>query len=489
MDKVHFGGRRALVLVAVGLTLAGGVAAAAPASRTQAVEVNLAYTCQFPSGAQAVAAQFTATFPAAGTVGAAIQPEDVALTLTVPQGAFTATTLSGSARLTVSVAHDEDSADAVWSGLEIPATSVPSAGDLILNAAGKVPGVKISEPGEVTFSAGNLALELGSESSAACAPDTGPTTRLASVAVSETPSSSSRAKPSTTAPKTTPEDTIEIGPATPGERSQDQRALAGTAPEGCFDLPTNVPNPTLGCGYLAGYANVKKQNASVLFGSPDPGFLQISYSESSQISPTCDSRFPPPNDGPLTCTLQLIHSRAALAMPAADSSLLVFGFMPVRGKVELTPTSDIIIDSLQQTRRYSAAPRFRYSLKVTATATMKMRLYDVTVNGVPLDVGPNCHTEKPLEIALSGSAANSNAPTPDEYTVPAGGPLSGSTEIPAFSGCGAGEDLDPLLTGTISGPDNAVKMTQGKPCFQTGGSFGVCPPTVPVPRRYQSGQK
>jgi hypothetical protein len=45
-----------------------------------------------------------------------------------------------------------------------------------------------------------------------------------------------------------------------------------------------------------------------------------------------------------------------------------------------------------------------------------------------------------------------------------GGPLTGFVAIPRFAGCGVGEDLDPLLTASISGPDNFIKLIQGVPC-------------------------
>ena len=41
-------------------------------------------------------------------------------------------------------------------------------------------------------------------------------------------------------------------------------------------------------------------------------------------------------------------------------------------------------------------------------------------------------------------------------------PLKGKVTIPEFTGCGTqGDDLDPLLNGTISGPGNMLHMTQG----------------------------
>ncbi|MHC8563862.1 hypothetical protein ACW23B_24965 [Streptomyces albidoflavus] len=47
-----------------------------------------------------------------------------------------------------------------------------------------------------------------------------------------------------------------------------------------------------------------------------------------------------------------------------------------------------------------------------------------------------------------------------------GGPLTSEVTIPAFTGCGTddGEDLNRLLTASISGPGNYVKQIQGQVC-------------------------
>lgn len=49
--------------------------------------------------------------------------------------------------------------------------------------------------------------------------------------------------------------------------------------------------------------------------------------------------------------------------------------------------------------------------------------------------------------------------------------------IPAFSGCGVTEDLDPLFTGTVSGPDNYLKLMMGTLCAPA--EPFLCPPIVP----------
>lgn len=113
---------------------------------------------------------------------------------------------------------------------------------------------------------------------------------------------------------------------------------------------------------------------------------------------------------------------------------------------------------------------------------MSLRIYDVRVNGVPLDVGPNCRTSSPLDVQMKG--------TKPEYTVNDGGILRGTFKIPPFTGCGVGEDLDSLFTASISGPDtppyNYIKLVQGRPCILT--THRNCTPDnmpvdIPKPQR------
>jgi hypothetical protein len=116
-----------------------------------------------------------------------------------------------------------------------------------------------------------------------------------------------------------------------------------------------------------------------------------------------------------------------------------------------------------------AVAPFTYS--VTATSQLSARIHDVKVNGVPLDVGPNCRTATPINATLTGG-------TPQYTDILKGGPLSGTVEIPPFSGCGVTENLDPLLTGTVSGPGNRVEVVQGTLCVPAD-PRSPCPPLIP----------
>lgn len=114
-----------------------------------------------------------------------------------------------------------------------------------------------------------------------------------------------------------------------------------------------------------------------------------------------------------------------------------------------------------------------------------IQLSDLKVDGVPVKLGPSCRTVKPASLALWGDFALGG------YTPLAGGPLgaydglhSGSLgalespyylqdrgrtipkstgiTIPDFTGCGVGEDLDPLVTAMASGPNNPVRVNQSQ---------------------------
>lgn len=124
---------------------------------------------------------------------------------------------------------------------------------------------------------------------------------------------------------------------------------------------------------------------------------------------------------------------------------------------------------------------------------VEIRLADLKVDGVPVDLGPSCRTSKPVDLALWGEPGyialqggylsqvrgletgggtvvplrtpgypetNSSIYFEDEGRML---PDSKGVDIPPFTGCGATEDLDPLVTAMASGPDNPVRVAQGLP--------------------------
>jgi hypothetical protein len=112
----------------------------------------------------------------------------------------------------------------------------------------------------------------------------------------------------------------------------------------------------------------------------------------------------------------------------------------------------------------------------TVSSRLVLRIDGVTVNGVPLSVGLHCQTA-PFDVILQGSSASM-----PPYSFTAGGPVTGTVTIPPFTGCGVGENLDPLFNGSISGPANFTLLTQGVVCQQGSAPIG-CPPNKPKPLR------
>ena len=101
----------------------------------------------------------------------------------------------------------------------------------------------------------------------------------------------------------------------------------------------------------------------------------------------------------------------------------------------------------------------------TTTGKVNVRVSDLSIDGVRLDIGPHCGTVEPAEISMIGKGYWSKDPDPvgplppaadtPYYAVPTGGLLDGTIDIPAFTGCLVGtEDVSPLLTTSVSGPGN-----------------------------------
>ena len=49
----------------------------------------------------------------------------------------------------------------------------------------------------------------------------------------------------------------------------------------------------------------------------------------------------------------------------------------------------------------SSARRHRRSGRAIVTVKLSARIFDAEVNGVPLDVGPNCRTAVPIDAVLT----------------------------------------------------------------------------------------
>lgn len=140
--------------------------------------------------------------------------------------------------------------------------------------------------------------------------------------------------------------------------------------------------------------------------------------------------------------------------PTTTTKVLGFGAIPIVATLHMRQVihRGQITPLTIRTKTQTVAPFATQPTHVTGQ--VEIRISDVRVDQVPLHVGPRCRTATPMHLHLVGISP--------QYNLFTGGPLDGKVTIPPFTGCGIGrDDLDPLLTGTISGPGNPLHMIQG----------------------------
>ena len=468
-------------LVGVAVVLAGLIPSSGATAGDKNVDVRLAYTCRFPGAPQNVRVRLQALFPAFGTAGAPIRPTGVKLTVTVPRAAVPAVgapgaTAAGSALLSTTTVQNGVTTDARWPALSVPPTTIPADGALRLPAAGSVPASPFGAAGAVTFTAGELTLAIEAQPTDSTGTSSGgPVVLPARTPVTCAPAAGQNTTLTTIAP----------APGSPGRtprshRSNRPKAAVDTCPlmpTGDLDrskLPTPPPNSTIleppvqspGCAYAAGFSNVQKLNGAALINDTkaDPVLTNVAVGKRVVLNPLA-------NYGEQ-------DSIADFDPPPAKATFLTFGFMPTTATMDLTPLRLMTIVSVSQVHTPFDKP-----FKTTIYASLSLRLYDVSVNGTPLDVGPQCRATQPLDLELVGwdySKLPGQGNGIPQYSLQSGGVLTGTLEIPSFTGCGVGEDLDPLLTSSISGKGNLVKFTQGKLCTPTSGQ-NCNPVEIPIP--------
>ncbi|SNS22925.1 DUF6801 domain-containing protein [Actinomadura mexicana] len=426
----------------------GGVA------RAQEADAALTYACRLPSGtSQEVAVRVRGTFPAAGKAGRPVRPGRVTATVTVPKAAVPevsalgGASVAGIAELGISVRQNGKAAPATWPGLTTPATPVADGADLVLAASGDVPAVTPAGTGDLTFTAGDLALALSPRDAHGGVPeDAKPAITigcepsgehvLATVPVPAGTAPATPAPPKPAPPKT-------------GDRAAAE-APGGTPAEcGKFTGPTDDWYP--GCVYLSGFSNVTKLKGAAILNDPEfgrPALTNLVYS--------------------LTDTGASVRQRFVSPL-RSRSTFLTFGFMPTTATMEMTQRP---LGPGEDYGTFEAVSDMQTGIQsVNAHMRMSIRISDVSVNGTPLNVGENCRTATDADIALKGEMTS----------VLEGGTLDGSFSIPRFTGCGAGEDLSPLFDGTVSGPGNLLRVSLGATCIPDADIS--CPPVVPAPAR------
>ncbi|MFF8375426.1 DUF6801 domain-containing protein [Streptomyces sp. NPDC015661] len=505
--------------IAAFVALAPLLPAAAVAVGTLKVDTALPYVCALPSGQQPATVRITAAFPDRAAPGEEIRPTGVTTTVELPAAAgLTAplgSTVRAETRLTVDVAQNEQRAQTTWNGTA-QSLDVPAEGPLVLTTTGDVPTLTTGTAGDLTLTAAGLTLDLAPSTDAGapttptsvsvtCTPgrDAEGRTLLATVPVgADTGTGEPSTPPPPSAPSASPSSSPSRGPSSPsgrtvpvrpgtanghnpkgpriGQQADRGRGLTVTdedtpgTPAGRPAAPpcvTEAPTPTSLSAYITGYSNVRKLNGAtvipvscVLIEQGQPEFV---------IRPDGSMHLLTPSTGNLSY-------RGRKQTPPFKATFLTFGFAPATATMVLEQTGPLTVDS-------DVLLVFPDNLSETyIRAPFVLRVLDVRVNGTRLDVGPDCRTERPLtspepdpvkypgdHLVLLGKGQLLNGTDATGYLLTGGGPLSGEVSIPAFKGCGAGgENLDRLLTASISGPGNHIKQIQGQTC-----AVGVDVPT------------
>ncbi|MFC0845159.1 DUF6801 domain-containing protein [Streptomyces noboritoensis] len=481
-----FDRRDAAIAAALGVIalLLGLVPASGTIARDRETGVQAIYDCAAGSVHRAVTVGFTGVYPTGGRPGQPLRAERFAVRPELTPDAVAAllppgtTEVSGTARLAVEVAQNGASARADWAGLVGPAVGAGADG-LRPVFAGEVPVITVGSSGEVTLTAGELTLmvQVGaapspgstptpgtSESPGAtqpptptaplelnCLPAAAPGPRLASWTVTEpsTPSTAPASPaPSTSADTQRRKPAIQVGPAPLATAP----VCPADPPAGELD-PSRLPKPPPGaveghlgaslCVVAVGYATVHKLGSAMVVNDPhdSPGPMHLNLGKRTVSAPDYDES----------------DSVGLLRFPDARSTFLAFGFQPTSARVSFEP-EPVTVVNIRRGETFTTTIAYRQYLRV----------HDVRVNGVPLEVGPRCRTARPFDTVLSGA-----------YNFLTGGILDGQIAIPPFAGCGSrGEDLSPLFTAALSGPGNAVRIRQG----QLAGA-GSAPPVPELPRR------
>ncbi|MFD3532780.1 DUF6801 domain-containing protein [Streptomyces sp. NPDC058664] len=500
--------------IAALVALAPLLPAAAVALGSHEVDAELPYLCALPSGQQPATVRIKATVPDRAAVGEAVRPADVSTTVELPAPAAADLTSLGAATvraetlLTVGADQNGQRTDVTWRGTAQP-LAVPAEGPLTLTTTGDVPLLTTDSAGDLTLTAGGLGVDLALSAadgtattppsvSVTCAPVEEPeggrvlaTVPIGAVATGEpstppTPSADpSSSSPSSPAPSTgpaLPPPPVERGTPPGGPRTASKDPESGPRPDrgprtAEADAPDAAPTErpaappcvkkeptsTSLTAYITGYANVGKLKGASL--------IPVSCVLIEQGTP--EIAFPP--DG----TIHMFQkSDAELSYqgrkqsPPFEATFLTFDFMPATATMVLEQTGPMTVES-------DVLLVFPDNIAETyVRAPLVLRVLDVQVNGVRLDVGPSCRTAKPLtspepdpakypgdHLVLLGKGQLINGTDATGYVLTSGGPLTGEATIPAFKNCGAdGENLDRLLTASISGPGNHIKQIQGQTC-------------------------
>ncbi|TDD23331.1 hypothetical protein E1287_39095 [Actinomadura sp. KC06] len=476
--------RSALSTGATGLAVVGGVIA--PLPEAAATGNELSYVCSTPSGTYDVTMRASSSRSSlTAKPGKALAPGGVTLSLRLPErmvsdvqrlvhkaedpvqaAGVPGARLSAVLRSTVTISHAGRLTDAGWPSFRLAASGEePSRpGPLELKGTSSVPAVTFASPGEVAWIVPNLNLELNGDDGSAgtppvqavCALKSYGTVIRGSVSGSGTalaPGGESAGGPAANeqVPDEDPTCAGMPAPTEPGGGYNEDPAMSVNTsdfpkapPEARYLASAGRPQ----CARQSGFANSKKLGAALPLGVQG----RIRNSVEAWVD-RGDNNY-------------IQYRGYILALPATSrTTMLGFGFMPTTVTARMTQ-----VPGAQSKGNRNA--NFRADMwntggiptvavnTIWVKASTRVQVAGVMVNGTPIAVGEECGAG-PMPLTVSSYLGNHRIGATN-FTD--GGTYTGHVEVPAFSGCGVGEDLSPLLTATTSGTGNYVQLESGRWC-------------------------
>jgi hypothetical protein len=185
------------------------------------------------------------------------------------------------------------------------------------------------------------------------------------------------------------------------------------------------------------------------------------------------------------------------SFPATTVRMVAFGSIPVQATVHLSLPLDsdglpVPLLATGGTNHYApntgpeADKGVEYEIVEDSdiAGQVELRVSDVSVDGVPVEVGSSCRTDRPARLTATGNGyyaptdAGDSLPPAGKYNPRTGGTITGTLDVPDFTGCGtSSDDLDPLMTAMASGVNFPVTISQGLV-----GDCWASPPTAINPR-------
>lgn len=512
MHQMFRGAARIAAITA--LTVSGGALVAVPPAFAN-IGAEMGLVCSGEAGTHEVAVRIDTTVPSSGTVGQPIQlgtiKIDVALPpglvkevgASSPSGASTppvtgvtpssapSPSLGGVAEIEVAVREPGGDRRGGWPTFALAAAPPQGDGAVHLTGSGVAPPVVPGSPGGLSWSAGevNLSLVPGDTTAGKDTADLAlrcvtekemvlGTVRVGRGDGASAPGAlSAPTRQATAAQESLCEDIPGAGTDPRYAINEDPKLMeiyeSPSTPAGLIELHDTG---TLYCVKATGFVNIKKTGNAVP--------IALENSVRALTSQYVGNVFFGPN-------YHEVHGYFVNQTYPIPATVLGFGFMPTRavaqavqigspGSGETGPITGNI-RALQMLDQYSPLPGAPERQELRASAYVRVKAGSAEVNGVPLDLGDECMTGPTLFSAPGDLGTRESGPTQylDGQTI-----IAEDIEVPAFSGCGVGEDLSPILTATVSGSGNYVNAESGRWCDVENAEVSHCvdgaapPPTT-----------